>query len=129
MLTALQRLCGHVSTGPSGVADQSCSRMRPPISPPPARKSDPVAHRAASVRRFPIRRPSVGRLLLRLPAIAAFVCGKAGPVLTHGLAGVSILCGPEAMSPWPAVQVETSELDVFPATEARPHDSEGATGT
>jgi hypothetical protein len=37
MLTVLRRLCGHVSTGPSLVCDQSISRIRVPISPPPAR--------------------------------------------------------------------------------------------
>src|SRR6185436_3862823 len=129
MLTALLRLCGHVSTVPSGVAGQSCSRMRPPISPPPARKSDPVARRAASVRRSLVRRPSVDRVLLRLPAIAAFPRGDAGSVLRHGLAGVSVLSGPEAMTAWPAVTGEASELDVFLATEAPPRDSEDAIGT
>ena len=39
MLSALRRLCGQPSTGPSGVFDQSSARMRSPISPPPARKS------------------------------------------------------------------------------------------
>src|SRR6476620_6920165 len=37
MLTVLRRLCGHRCGGPSAVRDQSISRMRPPISPPPAR--------------------------------------------------------------------------------------------
>jgi hypothetical protein len=36
MSTAVFRLCGQVPTGPSGVAAQSCWRMRSPISPPPA---------------------------------------------------------------------------------------------
>src|SRR5687768_8702795 len=31
--------CGQFSAGPSGVADQSCARMSPPMSPPPVRKS------------------------------------------------------------------------------------------
>jgi hypothetical protein len=33
--TIIRRLCGHVSTGPSGVRDQSRERMSVPISPPP----------------------------------------------------------------------------------------------
>ncbi len=37
MLSVLRRLCGHVSTAPSVVSDQSMSRIRAPISPPPAR--------------------------------------------------------------------------------------------
>src|ERR1051325_3458873 len=37
MLSVLRRLCGHVATGPSTVADQSIPRMREPISPPPWR--------------------------------------------------------------------------------------------
>jgi hypothetical protein len=36
MLTAVLTLCGHVSGCPSGDADQSLARIRPPISPPPA---------------------------------------------------------------------------------------------
>src|SRR5882762_2555727 len=36
MLTAVLTLCDHVSGYPSGDADQSLARMRPPISPPPA---------------------------------------------------------------------------------------------
>jgi hypothetical protein len=36
MLTAVLTLCGHVSGCPSGDADQSFARIRPPISPPPA---------------------------------------------------------------------------------------------
>src|SRR6185503_2119538 len=38
MLTVLRRLCGQVAGGPSAVLDQSSSRMRAPISPPPWRK-------------------------------------------------------------------------------------------
>src|SRR5579864_4877829 len=43
MLTVLRRLCGQSSTGPSAVFDQSMSRMRAPMSPPPWRnaESDP----------------------------------------------------------------------------------------
>jgi hypothetical protein len=40
MLTAVVSLCGQDSTGPTGVCDQSNARVRAPISPPPARKSD-----------------------------------------------------------------------------------------
>ena len=36
MLTALRRLCGQLSTGPSGVSDQSLALISAPISPPPA---------------------------------------------------------------------------------------------
>src|SRR5580658_1923648 len=36
----VRRLCGQRDGAPSGVADQSCARMRAPISPPPARKSN-----------------------------------------------------------------------------------------
>src|SRR5580692_11940481 len=36
MRTQVRRACGHCSTGPSGVADQSSSRMRVAISPLPA---------------------------------------------------------------------------------------------
>src|SRR5260370_36489379 len=39
MRTAVRRLCGQASGFPSGVADQSYSRVSAPISPPPARKS------------------------------------------------------------------------------------------
>ena len=39
MRTAVLRLCGHRSTGPSGVFDQSFERIRSPISPPPERKA------------------------------------------------------------------------------------------
>ena len=42
MRTAVRRLCGQVSGGPSGVADQSKARVNAPISPPPARKSAEV---------------------------------------------------------------------------------------
>ena len=38
MRTAVFRLCGQRSTGPSDVRDQSIARIRAPISPPPARK-------------------------------------------------------------------------------------------
>src|SRR4051812_5722882 len=34
--TEVRRLCGHWCTGPSGVADQSISRISAPVSPPPA---------------------------------------------------------------------------------------------
>src|SRR5580704_1233679 len=37
--TAVRRLCGQVSGGPSGLADQGYARVSAPISPPPARKS------------------------------------------------------------------------------------------
>ncbi|MEZ0167742.1 hypothetical protein [Microvirga sp. TS319] len=37
--TALLRLCGHVSSGPSGVAAQSCLWMRRDISPVPVGQS------------------------------------------------------------------------------------------
>src|SRR5580693_5804974 len=33
--THVQRLCGQLSAGPSGVRDQSKAAMRSPISPPP----------------------------------------------------------------------------------------------
>src|SRR3954471_15874747 len=39
MLSAVRRLCGHPSTAPTAVRDQSIDRMRAPISPPPARGS------------------------------------------------------------------------------------------
>src|SRR5260370_18011935 len=42
MRTAVRRLCGQASGFPSGVADQSYSRVSAPISPPPARKSAEV---------------------------------------------------------------------------------------
>jgi hypothetical protein len=35
-LTALRKLWGQVSAGPSAVRDQSSARIRSPISPPPA---------------------------------------------------------------------------------------------
>jgi hypothetical protein len=35
MLSAVRRLCGHPSTGPTAVRDQSIDRMSAPISPPP----------------------------------------------------------------------------------------------
>src|SRR5262245_23053407 len=37
--TAVFRLCGHDSIGPSGVRDQSISRINLPISPPPVSQS------------------------------------------------------------------------------------------
>src|SRR6266404_4030218 len=37
--TAVRRLCGQPSGGPSGFAAQSKLRVNAPISPPPARKS------------------------------------------------------------------------------------------
>jgi hypothetical protein len=39
MLTAVRRLCGHVSTDPRGVADQSKARIDAPIVPPPDKQS------------------------------------------------------------------------------------------
>ena len=48
MLTAISRLCGQLSTGPSDVLDQSNARMRSPISPPPARQSNPVTLNGSS---------------------------------------------------------------------------------
>jgi hypothetical protein len=38
MRTVVVRLRGQASIGPTGVADQSKSRIRPPISPPVAKK-------------------------------------------------------------------------------------------
>ena len=35
VLTLVRKLCGQLSTAPSGVFDQSIERMRAPISPPP----------------------------------------------------------------------------------------------
>ena len=40
--TAVFRLWGHDSTGPTGVDDQSKDRIRAAISPPPAKQSCPV---------------------------------------------------------------------------------------
>src|ERR1700687_527396 len=37
MLSDVRRLCGHCSTGPTGVRDHSIERMSLPISPPPAK--------------------------------------------------------------------------------------------
>src|SRR5581483_8881617 len=34
-LTAVRRLCGQLATGPKGVRDQSCARIRRAISPSP----------------------------------------------------------------------------------------------
>src|SRR5262245_11076697 len=39
ILTELRKLCGHDSIGPSGVSDQSISRINSPISPPPVSQS------------------------------------------------------------------------------------------
>src|SRR5215471_9234596 len=39
ILTELRKLCGHDSIGPSGVRDQSFSRINFPISPPPVSQS------------------------------------------------------------------------------------------
>src|SRR5436190_4398049 len=38
-LTAVRSDCGQAAGGPSGDADQSCARIKAPISPPPSRKS------------------------------------------------------------------------------------------
>src|SRR5574338_870806 len=43
VLTVVLRLCGHWSTGPSGVAVQSNARLRAPNSPPPANTSFPTS--------------------------------------------------------------------------------------
>jgi hypothetical protein len=42
MLTAVRKLCGHCSTGPNGVVDQSNARIIAPMLPPPARQSRAV---------------------------------------------------------------------------------------
>jgi hypothetical protein len=42
MLTAVFRLCGHPSIGPTGVLDQSIALVRSPISPPPVRNDRSV---------------------------------------------------------------------------------------
>src|SRR5262247_1886024 len=39
ILTELRKLCGHDSIGPRGVRDQSISRIKLPISPPPVSQS------------------------------------------------------------------------------------------
>src|SRR5262245_7842676 len=39
ILTELRKLCGHDSIAPSGVRDQSISRINLPISPPPVSQS------------------------------------------------------------------------------------------
>jgi hypothetical protein len=39
MLTALRRLCGQLSIGPSGVSDHVFARMSAPNSPPPTSQS------------------------------------------------------------------------------------------
>src|SRR5689334_13026305 len=51
MLSAVLRLCGHPSTGPTAVSPQSMDRMRAPIAPPP---SSALRDRAAS-RSFGVR--------------------------------------------------------------------------
>ncbi|GMT97720.1 hypothetical protein KH5H1_18390 [Corallococcus caeni] len=48
-LTVVRRLCGHVSTGPSGVFDQSMARINRPISPPPDSQSIPDSGGDAAV--------------------------------------------------------------------------------
>src|SRR5688572_20917521 len=58
ILTAVLRLCGQPSAGPSEVLDQSKTRVRSPISPPPARKggafpADFNAGRTLGGRAFP----------------------------------------------------------------------------
>src|SRR5580704_13024296 len=50
MRTTERRLCGHPSTGPSGVCDQSLRRIRSPISPPPENTS-PAAGRSLPAER------------------------------------------------------------------------------
>ncbi len=52
MLTVVRRLCGHPSTGPSGVADQSIDRIKLPISPPPNRKARGFGSAASLSLRF-----------------------------------------------------------------------------
>src|SRR5262245_57686791 len=47
--TAVFKLCGHDSIGPSGVCDQSISRINLPISPPPVSQSA----RAATIALLP----------------------------------------------------------------------------
>src|SRR5215471_10718977 len=47
-LTVVRRLCGHLSSGPSGVFDQSMERMTLPISPPPTSHSCCAALRPSS---------------------------------------------------------------------------------
>jgi hypothetical protein len=38
-LTIIRKLCGQLSTGPTGVFDQSVARISVAISPPPERNS------------------------------------------------------------------------------------------
>src|SRR6185295_5184301 len=90
MLTALRRLCGQASTGPSGLAAQSCSRMRAPISPPPARKSARRARgSAAASRDLPIGRPPD-------VTVAGHFVSSRGELSAPR--GVSFLRWPEAMT-------------------------------
>src|SRR5262245_55822543 len=58
--TAVLRLCGQRSIGPTGVVDQSNARVRRPISPPPVSQSPP------DTRRFEAR-------ILPLPRAAGFL--------------------------------------------------------
>src|SRR5262249_47387417 len=52
ILTELRKLCGHDSIGPSGVRDQSISRINFPISPPPVSQSARAAAIALSPSQF-----------------------------------------------------------------------------
>src|SRR5665213_1130352 len=53
MLAEVFRLCGHVSTGPRGVFDQSRARINAPISPPPANSSSAILVKDGMAMGFP----------------------------------------------------------------------------
>jgi hypothetical protein len=74
--TIVLRLCGQLSGGPRGVFDQLKTRMRSPISPPPARKarseseaafvSEPgLLSRSAPGGRFRVSSTAIASLFLR----------------------------------------------------------------
>ena len=64
MPSAVLRLWGQVSGGPSGVPDQSLARISAPSSPPPCRKAAPASVVGADDRRGYRRRPARARHVL-----------------------------------------------------------------
>ncbi len=87
-MTEVLRLCGHLSMGPSGVADQSCSRIIWPRLPPPSSQS---AIRAGATEGA----LSVAASLVSESdnlEIAGSSCRKRSPLSTNALAPTSTAC-------------------------------------
>src|SRR5687767_9653330 len=76
--------CGQVSGAPSGVADQSCARIRAAVSPPLARKPGSArALASTSTHITPLRwnRTQRQKILLRLRAAPPRRCHRAQQIM------------------------------------------------